>query len=305
MRAPVGNLSVTGDLQFDPLLSGTINIERAEIMVPESFSGNADLLEVEHVGPTHAVQQSLERLNRTMPVTRPTSRPSILRLNVRVDAPNQIFVRGRGLDAELGGRVQVTGPITNVQPVGAFELRRGRLDVLGQRIDLTEGKVRLTGDLDPELDLVARTDAGDVEAFIRLSGRASKLDVTFSSSPELPQDEVLSRIIFGRSLNDLSPIQIARLASIATELTGGRSPGLVNGIRAGTGLDDLDVVQDEDGNAAVKAGKYVSDNVYLGVQAGRKSEATINLDVTDDVTVRGAVTPEGDTSLGIFLERDY
>lgn len=55
----------------------------------------------------------------------------------------------------------------------------------------------------------------------------------------------------------------------------------------------------------MKAGKYVSDNVYLGVQAGQQSEATINLDVTNDVTVRGAVTQEGDTSLGIFLERDY
>ena len=60
-----------------------------------------------------------------------------------------------------------------------------------------------------------------------------------------------------------------------------------------------------DGGAAVRAGKYISDNVYVGVQAGRETEANINLDITDDLTVRGSVETDGDTSLGIFFERDY
>ena len=65
-------------------------------------------------------------------------------------------------------------------------------------------------------------------------------------------------------------------------------------------------MQDKDGNTAVKAGKYINDNVYLGVQAGTKNtEATINLDITDNITARGAVSSQGDTSIGIFLEKDY
>lgn len=229
-----------------------------------------------------------------------------MKLGITVDAPNRIFVRGRGLDAELGGRIRIVGPVTNISPIGKFELRRGRLSILGQRIDLTEGSVTLAGDLDPLIDLTATTQAGDVEAMINLKGPASDIQVTFSSSPELPQDEILAKIIFGRDLGDLSPGQIVRLASIAAELTGGNSPGLVDSLRKGTGLDDLDVVQDSDGNSAVKAGKYVADNVYLGVQAGQtKSTATINLDITDNITARGSVSSEGDTSLGIFLEKDY
>ena len=59
------------------------------------------------------------------------------------------------------------------------------------------------------------------------------------------------------------------------------------------------------GNAAVKAGKYINDNVYLGVQTGQDTEATINLDITDSLTARGSVDSNGDTALGIFFERDY
>jgi translocation and assembly module TamB len=144
-----------------------------------------------------------------------------------------------------------------------------------------------------------------VTASIILSGRVSDLDVSFSSSPDLPEDEVLAAIIFDRNIGELTPTQIARLASIAVELTGGNSPGLVDGIRSSLGFDDLDIVQDSDGNAAVRAGKYISDNVYLGVQAGQETEATINLDITESLTARGAVSSEGDTSLGVFFERDY
>lgn len=301
-----GRLTVTGALLADPLLAGTIDLGRTEITVPENFPSSDDLLEVRHVNPDAATRRTLLRLAKVQPTGgKPTSRPSVLRLNVLVRAPNQIFVRGRGLDAELGGQIRVVGPVTNISPEGTFELRRGRLSILGQRIDLVEGAIALTGTLDPLLDFTAKTDAGDVEAFIIVRGRASDLDISFTSSPELPEDEVLARIIFGKGLGDLSPAQIARLASVAAELTGGNSPGLVDSLRKGTGLDDLDIVTDADGNTAVKAGKYIRDNVYLGVQAGEASEATINLDVTDNVTVRGAVSSEGNTSLGVFLEKDY
>ncbi len=300
-----GQLRVSGQLAFDPLLSGTVNLEKTEIAVPESFAGSSQLLDVKHVRPSAKVRRTLNRIDRVTPKGTPNVRPSVLRLDVTVNAPNQIFVRGRGLDAELGGQVRVTGPVTDVVPVGAFELRRGRLSIVGQRIDLDEGSIRLTGDLDPQLRFVARTRSDTVEAIITIEGRSSNLDVSFSAVPELPEDEVLAQVIFGRSVGELSPVQIARLASIAAELTGGNRPGLVDQFRAGTGLDDLDVTTDSEGNAAVRAGKYLSDRVYLGVEAGSKTKATINLDITDNITARGSVGTDGSGGVGIFLEKDY
>ncbi len=300
-----GSLRLSGSLARDPLLSGEVNVEKADITVPESFAAASDVLDVEHVRPDAAARETLARVERVSPKATPTARPSVIQLDVTVNAPSRIFVRGRGIDAELGGTVRLAGPVTRIEPVGAFRLLRGRLSILGKRLNFQEGSITFTGDLDPQINLVASTSAQDADAFITVTGPASNPDIVFSSQPELPQDEVLARIVFDRSIAELSPVQIARLAAVAAELTGGKAPSLLGSLREGSGLDDLDVVADDDGNAAVRAGRYVTDRVYLGVQAGKTSEATINLDITDSLKARGSVDTKGDSSIGIFFEKDY
>ena len=302
-----GALAITGALTRDPLLSGTIDVDRAEILVPDNLGGGAAAIDVKHIDPPRGVVATLKRARASDGTPTPSARPSVVRLDVTVNAPRRIFVRGRGLDAELGGSVRLTGPVTDIQPVGGFQMIRGRLSILSQRITFDEGTVTLVGDLDPFLNFVARSPGQDITVFITVSGRVSDLKVEFSSQPELPQDEVLARLIFNRGINELSPIQIAQLAAAAAELAGGGNTSLLGNLRAATGLDDLDVVTDSEGNAAVRAGRYISDNVYLGVEAGAggSTKGTINLDVTDNLKARGSVGSDGDTGLGIFYEKDY
>jgi translocation and assembly module TamB len=168
--------------------------------------------------------------------------------------------------------------------------------------------VTLVGDLDPIVNFIARTDGEGITVFVTISGRVSEIDVAFSSTPALPQDEVLSRLIFNRGVGELSPLQIARLAAAAAELAGGGGGGgPLDALRSAAGLADLDVVTDAEGNVGVQAGTYIQDNVYLGVTAGAEgqSRVTINLDVTDDLTVTGAASQNGNSSIGLFYERDY
>jgi translocation and assembly module TamB len=301
-----GTLTVSGGIARDPLIAGNINVSRAEITVPDSFGGGAAALDVKHRNAPAAVQATLKRARADDGTPTPTSRPSVARLDVSVNAPARIFVRGRGLDAELGGSVRLTGPVTDIHPVGGFDLIRGRLGILGQRITFDEGTVTLVGDLDPFLNFVARSGGNDITVFITVTGRASDISVKFSSQPELPEDEVLARLIFNRSINELSAFQIAQLAAAAAELAGGSDTSLLGSLRGATGLDDLDVVTDSEGNAAVRAGRYIQDNIYLGVEAGAQgtTRGTINLDITEDLKARGAVG-SSDSSLGVFYEKDY
>ncbi|WP_309086063.1 translocation/assembly module TamB domain-containing protein [Chelativorans sp.] len=302
-----GALRLSGPLTRDPLLSGNLEVSRAEILVPENFGGSAAQLDVRHVDPPRAVVQTLARARANDGTPMPSQRPSVMRLDVNINAPARIFVRGRGLDAELGGSVRLTGPVSAVEPVGGFRLVRGRLAILGRRITFEEGTVTLVGDLDPFLDFIARSPGRDITVFITVRGRVSDPAITFSSDPELPQDEVLSRLIFDRGVDQLSPFQLAQLAAAAAELAGGSNMSLLGGIREATGLDELDIVTDEEGNAAVRAGRYIQENVYLGVEAGAggTTRGTINLDVTDNLRVRGSVGTGGESDLGIFYERDY
>lgn len=305
-----GNLALTGNLAGSPLLSGQVLVEKADITVPDGLGSSATMVDVRHINTPKAVAQTQIRaqIDKASGAPIPQSRPTGVVLDVTVNAPNQIFIRGRGLDVEMGGSVRLLGPLSDIQPVGGFELNRGRLAILGQRITFDSGTVTLVGDLDPFLNLVARSEGEGITVFVTVSGRASDISVDFTSSPMLPQDEVLSRLIFNRSMGELSPLQLAKLAGAAAELVGGGSNGsLMDSLRGAAGLDDLDVVTDDEGNVAVQAGAYLQDNIYLGVQAGAngQSKVTINLDVTNDLKVTGAAGQDGNSSLGVFYEKDY
>jgi translocation and assembly module TamB len=307
-----GGITITGPLAGDMLIGGRIDVERAEISVPENLGGGATYVPVEHKNTPKNVAKTLERAKvetrkgKAKSVARTNSAGP--RLDVVVNAPNQIFVRGRGLDTELGGRVRLTGPVSDIKPVGSFDLIRGRIGILGQRITFDEGHVTLVGDLNPQLNFVASSEGNEITAIVTVTGTVDNLNIVFSSSPELPQDEVLAQLIFKRSISELSAFQIAQLAAAAAELAGG--PGgnsLMNKLRAGTGLDDLDVVTDSNGQTAVRAGRYIRDNIYLGVEAGSggSTKGTVNLDITRNLKAKGALGAEGDSSGGIFYEKDY
>ncbi len=300
-----GALTITGSLINQPLIKGELFMNMLEIAVPETFSANSQLLDLTHITPDFQTAQTLSLIDQITPKNATSGNSGNVSLDVVLNTPRRIFVRGRGLDAELGGKIRLTGTTANIVPIGLFSLFRGRLNILGKRLDLSKGEITFAGDLDPVLNFMAQTSASDVEAFVTLSGKASNLKVAFSSTPELPEDEVLARIIFDRGITDLSPVQIARLASAAGELAGVGGLGLVDSFRSTLGLDDLDIISNQDGNAALKAGKYINDNVYLGVEAGSQTEATINLDITEELTARGAIKSDGNTSLGIFFEKDF
>lgn len=301
-----GRLNLTGQLLRDPVLAGTITIAEAEIVVPENFGGGAADLDVQHVSPTPPVAATLDRARGRSKVATPTARPSVARLDITIAAPRRLFVRGRGLDAELGGSIQVRGPVNDIQPVGAFQLIRGRLSILGERIVFDEGAVQLVGSLDPVLRFVATAGRSDITVAITVTGRASNPEIALSSQPALPQDEILALLIFNRGLNELSALQIARLAAAAAELAGSGS-SLTGRLRQATGLDDIDIYTDEEGETAIRAGRYIRENIYLGVEAGTGGETrgTVNLDITDNVKAKGSVSSDGSSGIGLFFEKDY
>lgn len=308
-----GILSVTGPLAGGARIMGDLSLPGAEIRVPSSMvSTLGSLPGVRHVAPPPAVRRTLSYAGLTTdgaPDSQNGRGGSAARpypLDITISAPSRIFIRGRGLDAELGGTLRITGTTATPIPQGGFELIRGRLDLLGQRFQLTEGAVRIEGDFDPYLRLVVTTARDDVRVSIIVEGQADNPDVTFTSSPPLPEDEVLAQLLFGRSIDDLSALQLVELANGVATLAG-RGNGALAGLRTGLGLDDLDITQGEDGGAAVRVGKYLSENVYtdVTVESGGRSEVNLNLDLTPSVTVRGGVSNEGDSSLGVYFERDY
>lgn len=303
-----GQVRVNGPIADGAAITGTINLGETNIRIPNSTIGGAGAVpEIVHINEPPPVRGTRRKAGLLGGSGGRASDSAGFPLDLRIQAPNRVFVRGRGLDSEFGGNLRLTGTTNNIVPLGAFNLIRGRLDILGRRLALEEARITMQGALVPFLNITATTQVEDTDINVGVFGPADAPEIEFSSSPDLPQEEVLARLLFGRGLETLSPLQAARLALAVRTLAGQGGEGLVGRIRGQTGLADLDVTTDAEGNAAVRAGAYLGENLYSDVTVGSTGETqlNLNLDVSPSLTVRGGVTNEGETSLGIFFERDY
>lgn len=301
-----GRLAVSGPLRSGAALTGDLSLGPAEIRIPEGAgTGAGDIEGLVHLNEPPAVRQTRARAG--LIETGGDGPGADYPLDLVVRAPSRIFIRGRGLDAELGGELRLSGSTSNVVTEGRFDLIRGRLDILGKRLVLSEAFAQLQGDFDPFVRAVAATQSGDTTIQVIVEGPASSPSVTFTSSPDLPEDEILARLLFGRDLSQISPLQALQLANAVRVLAGGGGEGIVGRLRQNFGLDDLDLAAGEDGAAGVRVGKYISDNIYtdVTVDTSGRSEINLNLTITPSITARGTAASDGNTGVGVFFERDY
>ncbi|PKP85099.1 MAG: translocation and assembly module protein TamB, partial [Alphaproteobacteria bacterium HGW-Alphaproteobacteria-2] len=292
-----GRVTLDGPLAGGALIAGRVELGRTELRIPSSALGaGGGIPEITHQSEPAEVRATRRRAGLVAEARAGTGPRRAWPLDMLIVAPRRIFLRGRGVDAELGGEIRLGGTTAAPLPSGRFELIRGRLEILGKRLELTEGSATLAGDFNPEVRVVARSRSDDgTEAFITLAGSADNPEITFSSVPDLPQDEVLARLFFGRGIETVSPLQAAQLASaVATLAGGGNGGGLLGGLRRGVGLDDLDVTSSAEGVTTARVGKYVTERVYTDVEVGSdgRSTVSINLDVTGDLRARGRVNTE-------------
>ncbi len=303
-----GTVRVNGALLGGATISGAVTLGRTEVRLPSTGLGADPVLrEITHVHEPAAVHETRVRAGLVGAPGAAERRGPSFGLDLAIAAPERIFVRGRGLDAELGGALRVTGTTDNIVPSGRFTLIRGRLDLLGKRFTIDEGMIELQGALTPYIRFAAKSESNGITVTIVIEGEASAPEIHFLSSPELPEEEVMAQLLFGRSLTSLSPLQAAQLASAVAQLAGTGGEGIVGRLRSSFGLDDLDVTADENGSAAVRVGKYLSEKLYTDVTVGAqgKTEINLNLDIRPGVTARGTLGSDGSSGIGIYYERDY
>ncbi|APO76596.1 hypothetical protein AM571_CH03814 [Rhizobium etli 8C-3] len=298
-----GNLALRGPLLTNPALSGRLNVEKASITVPDRLPTSLREIDIKHVNAPPAVRAQLRD-----EAQKPGEKSTTLALDLQINAPSKIYVRGRGIDSELGGSVTIRG--TAAMPVvsGGFTMRRGRLTMLNRRLNFTDkSRITFAGDLTPALDMEASSTSGSTRLTVDVTGLATDPSITFSSSPTLPQDEVLAQLIFGQSMSKLSPVQIAQLADAVSQLAGGRSTSLFEGLRNQLGVDDLNISTDEKGQTSVSVGRYLNERTYFELQQGGEAgaKAIINLDVGRGVKLRGAAGGNGAGEAGIVYEHEY
>jgi len=306
------DLTLRGPAAGNLILAGTIHVRRADINIPDSFASRVAVLDVRRRGQ-----------DRPPPPKAATS----VSLALSLAAPEQIFVRGHGIDAEMSGQIRIDGTSLAPQVSGGFGLRRGTFSLAGKTLDFVSGQVSFDGSgvthkIDPTLRFVAQSSSSAVTATLTIGGYADAPTITLSSVPSLPQDEVLAQLIFGQSVKQLSPLQIAQVAQAVASLTnvgGGLDP--LGAVRKSLGLDRLSAGSGSSGSgASLQAGKYVANGVYVGAQQGTSggTRAQVQIDLMDKLKLETTigtgnssgtteVTPQNDpgSSVGLTYQLEY
>jgi len=312
INAPIGTAVTDGNLAFKGALgehvdlTGTVKIVRAEIRIPDRLP--ADVEEI----PVVEVNASPARAAELAAQDKPPPKSLSIGLDLTVDAPEQVFIRGRGLDAELGGKLKISGTADQPVILGDLNLRRGDFNLLSRRLQFQSGKVSFSGgkEINPLLDFTATSKLTAADVTVTVGGTATKPTIALHSSPELPQDELLAQLLFGKASGALSPFEAVQLAQAAAEVSGvGGGAGTLDKFRKTLGLDRLDIQSGEGSTGpSLSAGRYVTRNVFVGAKQGtdtKSSSATVEIELTPNLKVETDVGADANGKAGINWEWNY
>ena len=262
-----GTISVTNSKAAGGLIKGDINIQEARYQYVRNDAAQVSDL-------TGIRRKGAPPVDPNAAATGPA--PSNWKLDLGIRGDNQIFVSGMGLESEWSTRMRIGGTVTAPTVVGKLQVVRGTYSFASRRLDVADtSTVQFNGPLlDPDLNISATTSVEGVDVGINIGGTGTHPQITFTSTPTLPQDEVLSRLLFGSSVTSLSPMQALQLAAALNSLrTGGGGAGALGKLRGATGLDRLRVLGADDTTGrgtSLAAGKYISKNIYVEVISDAK-----------------------------------
>ena len=299
-----GDIFASGEFG-DLLVSGQVETNTIEVRLIDSLPPEIVSLDVEEVG--------LGRF-RAPALARKTEDAFAARLEIGVTIPKQLFVRGRGLDSEWQGDLRVFGTTADAEVTGQLSAVRGQFSFAGKTFKLAKGVIDIDerdGEFVALLDVQTEFTGDDFIAKVNVTGPATKPEIGLTSTPELPRDEVLARILFGRGTGQLSPIEAFQLAEAVATLSGveGSSTGLLDKVRSTLGVDVLQVDGgDGDAGPSVRAGKYVADGVFVGAKQGAgpgASAATVEIELTPNISLESEVGQTGRSRAGVNWQFNY
>ncbi|MGN6268375.1 MAG: translocation/assembly module TamB domain-containing protein [Sphingomonas sp.] len=235
------------------------------------------------------------------------------RLKVHARAPNSLMVSGLGLDSEWSANLDIAGQPDNPAITGQAKLIRGNYEFAGREFELERGVIRFAGEVpaNPALDISANADETGLSATIHVTGAAQKPEISFTSTPALPEDELLSRLLFGTSITNLSAPEALQLAAAVAALqNGGTGLNPINAVRRAVGLDRLRIVPADPQTGqgtSVAAGKYITRRFYAEIvtDGAGYSATQVEFQVTRWLSLLSTISTIGRESVNVRVSKDY
>jgi translocation and assembly module TamB len=299
-----GTIAITNSQQDGGQISGTLTIPDARYEVIRQ--GQAEVATLTGVRRKSDVVAGSAQAAAAKP-------PSTFKLNIRIKADNQLFVSGMGLESEWRMDLRVGGTSTTPTVRGRAEVVRGTYTFAGKRFDLDSGTIQFDGGAlsDPQISISASTTVESVTATITITGTGQNPQIAFSSTPVLPQDEILSRLLFGSSVTDLSATEAIQLAAALNSLRGaGGGLNPLGKLRSAVGIDRLRILGADEASGrgtALAAGKYITKNIYVEIITDARGFTATQLEValSKGLSLLSSTGSFGGSNASVRYKRDF
>lgn len=270
---PAANVIVAPDLSFTRKdkrmdLTGTLTVSSANIDLTKLPKGSnvkqasPDVVVVDDPAPEVKASQSMQLYTHVTVV---------LGEGLRATELEKVKLVGFGLDAKLAGQLAVT-EAPGSDPLGAGEIRlEGKYKAYGQDLTIQTGRLLYANTplSDPQIDIVAVREVGDVTAKLAVSGSAQAPILEVSSDPSMPQTAALSYLVTGKPLDQLGSGEGDIVQSAARSLGGAAGNLLAKSLGKRLGVDEIGIDNStEIGGSAFTVGQYLSPRLYISYGVG-------------------------------------
>jgi translocation and assembly module TamB len=240
------------------------------------------------------------------------SLPANWKLDIHLIANDELFVTGMGLDSEWSAALHITGTSDTPRIAGDMKMVRGTLDFAGRSFRIDSGSLAFNGAAtNPTVRVSAAAEADGTAVRVNISGSGNNPQISFASTPTLPQDEILARILFGNSVAELTAVQAVQLAASLNNLRGGGG-GLnpLGVLQSATGIDRLRILGADDKTgrgAAVALGQYITNDVYIEIVTDARGYTASQLEIslTPALSLLSQISSFGTSNIGVRYRKDY
>ncbi len=302
-----GKISVVNSPDGEAVISGTLSLPETRYRIVRQGSAKVTTL----TGIRRKAVAGRQRVSGDAdPVS---SLPGNWKLDIRLVANDELYVTGMGLESEWSADLRITGTSDAPRVAGNLELVRGTLGFAGRSFTLENGRLAFNGGAatNPSLRVSAASEVDGTTVRVNIQGTGENPEITFSSTPALPQDEIMARILFGNSVGELSAVQAVQLAASLNSLRGG-SGGLnpLGVLQSATGIDRLRILGADEKTGrgtSVALGQYITNDVYVEIVTDARgyTASQIEISLTPALSVLSQLSSFGTSNASVRYRKDY
>jgi len=316
-----GHIEAKGKLEYSgtllaPVVHGRIDIKNGVIPVPEEprklhpVTGKALLWQTaDSAVPDTALAEGAP-IKPAKSDTTKTFRPVY---DLQVVVPSGLWIRGRNLNVELEGDVRLKQQLAVPTVVGNLEARQGTLNFVGRTFTLERGKVQFYGEdeINPGLDIRLNSKVSSTDVYVTMSGTLKEPKVELTSSPSMPEADIMSLLVMGKTADDLNGDQAQLVAQRAAAVAATYGAAELQKKMAGPlGVDmiTLNPGGGPEGENSVVVGKYLSPKALLKYEQALDSAAgffvTLEYTLTQTITLQ-TIAGTWQSGAEISWSKDY